>query len=615
VATKIIIALMSLIFPFMVSAKYQPAITFEKYIKTIKVNADGTSETIIEALDRIETDKGINSFSQSDLGFIKSMAKLEILEAYTITPTGKKIKVTKKNIRERDDSTDTGADIFTDTRHKIIIFPEVSVGSKLYSKTKKTDIKTKFKGHYIFSEFSVPYFKYDYNEINFIVDKRIKLNFANKGFEGGLVKETTNQKIYKYVYKQTTATPTEPDMVSLYDIANYLIVSSFDNYAELGEAYQKLAKPKAKPTGFIQGLADGIIATRGGGDKRAEAKALYEWIVNNIRYVAVYVGNGGLEPHDAESIVKNKYGDCKDHAVLYEALLAARGIKSSPALINLGEAFTLPPYPVISPLNHVITYIPQFDLYIDATAQSVPFGEIPFSDRGKPTVLAALKKIGNTPAMKASENIVRTIVKFKIQSDGKIDGISTVAVSGPIETSYRENQVSNVGKDDGKIAAEMLSAYGETGTGRLQFTMPNSFDERYEENGIFTLDPIANFPGPAAMTIPVGLTQGRIYSISKDKPLETRKYPYSCFGRTYLDFYTIEFPKKTRITRIPNNIAYNKDGLIYKAIYKKKNNIINVTREMILDDKRMFCEAKREEQKHAFFNVLQKDIRSQIFYE
>jgi D-amino-acid dehydrogenase len=25
--------------------------------------------------------------------------------------------------------------------------------------------------------------------------------------------------------------------------------------------------------------------------------------------------------------------------------------------------------------------------------------------------------------------------------------------------------------------------------------MPNSFDERYEENGTFTLDPVANFPG------------------------------------------------------------------------------------------------------------------------
>lgn len=55
--------------------------------------------------------------------------------------------------------------------------------------------------------------------------------------------------------------------------------------------------------------------------------------------------------------------------------------------------------------------------------------------------------------------------------------------------------------------------------------------------------------------------------------------------------------------------------MVYKATYKKKDNVINVTREMVLDNKNMFCEAKREIQKHAFFDVLQKDLRSQIFYE
>ncbi len=48
----------------------------------------------------------------------------------------------------------------------------------------------------------------------------------------------------------------------------------------------------------------------------------------NIRYVAVYLGNGGLEPNSAQSILDNHYGDCKDHVTILEALLAA---KASPA--------------------------------------------------------------------------------------------------------------------------------------------------------------------------------------------------------------------------------------------------------------------------------------------
>lgn len=614
-AKKLIITLFALLYSLLANAEYQPSFSFERYVKTITVHPDGTDEVVDEALDKIETEKGIKSASQADLSYIKGMQTLQILDAYTIKPDGTKVKVRKENIRERDDPTNNGADIFSDTKHKIIVYPEVSVGSKLYSKVKTTNFKSLFKNHFIYSEVTLPYYKYGYYEINFIVDKGITLNFDNKGFAGGFVKETKNHNIYKYTYSQDTVTSTEPGMVSLYDVSNHLMVSSFKDYAEYGQAYQKLSQPKAKPTAFIQGLADAIIAKSGGGDKRAEAKALYEWIVKNIRYVAVYMGDGGVNPHSAESILKNGYGDCKDHAVIYEALLAARGIKSSPALINSGEAFTLPKYPVLAPQNHVITYIPEFDLYVDATAQNVPFGYIPFGVRDKPTVLTALNKLGKTPSMKASENIVRTTVKFKIQTNGKIDGISTVAVSGPIESSYRDNQVPNVGKDDTKVAADILSLYGETGTGRLQFTKPNSLEERYEENGIFTLDPIANYPGPAAMTIPVGLTQGRIYSISKDKPLDFRKYPYSCFGRTYLDYYTLEFPKKTRITRLPGNVSYNNNGMSYKATYRKKDNVINIMREMILDDKNMYCDAKREEQKHAFFDVLQKDLRSQIFYE
>jgi len=564
-ATKIIIVFMSLMYSILANAEYQPSFSFERYVKTITVHADGTDEVIEETLDKIETEKGIKSASQSDLSYIKGMETLQILDAYTIRPNGTKVKVRKENIRERDDPTSNGADMFSDTKHKIIVYPEVTVGSKIYSKVKTTNFKSLFKNHYIYSEVTLPYYKYGYYEINFIVDKGITLNFDNKGFAGGFVKETKDHTIYKYTYTQDTVTSSEPGMVSLYDVSNHLMVSSFKDYAEYGQAYQKLSEPKAKPTAFIQGVAESIIATSGGGDKRAEAKALYEWIVTNIRYVAVYVGNGGVNPHYAESIVKNGYGDCKDHAVLYEALLAARGIRSSPALVNSGEAFTLPKYPVLAPQNHVITYIPEFDLYVDATSQNVPFGYIPFWVRDKPTVLTALNKIGKTPSMKASENIVRTTVKFKILPTGKIDGLSTLAVSGPLETSYRENQVSNVGKDDSKVAADLLSLYGETGVGKLQFTKPNSFNERYEENGSFTLDPVANFPGPAAMSIPVGLTQGRIYSISKDKPLEARKYPYTCFGRTYLDYLTIEFPKKTKITRIPSNVSYNKDGMIYKA--------------------------------------------------
>jgi hypothetical protein len=202
-ATKIIIVFMSLMYSILSNAEYQPSFSFERYVKTITVHADGTDEVIEETLDKIETEKGIKSASQSDLSYIKGMETLQILDAYTIRPNGTKVKVRKENIRERDDPTSNGADMFSDTKHKIIVYPEVTVGSKIYSKVKTTNFKSLFKNHYIYSEVTLPYYKYGYYEINFIVDKGITLNFDNKGFAGRFVKETKDHNIYKYTYTKS----------------------------------------------------------------------------------------------------------------------------------------------------------------------------------------------------------------------------------------------------------------------------------------------------------------------------------------------------------------------------------------------------------------------------
>jgi len=598
-----------------VYAGYEPAITYEKYIKTITVNKDGTYEEIIEEQDLIETEKGVANFNQADFSYTKGMQSLEILDAYIVKPDGKKIKIKKENVRYKDDPIDSGSDIFSDTKHTVIIYPDVSVGSRIYSKVKFKTFKTQFKNQYFLTEYVTPHYKFNILEINLIVDKNLRLNLDSKGFDGGLIKTTNSQNIYKYSYKQDKALPSEEDMVGAYDFVPYVIASSLSKYEEIGDAYQKIANPKAKPTPFIQGTADMIIAQAGGGDKKAEAKALYEWVVKNIRYVAVYIGNGGIEPHSAESILKNGYGDCKDHVVILEALLAARGIGSSPVLVNSGNVYSLPKYPVISPQNHAITYIPQFDMYLDSTSQSTPFGSIPFGVRDKPVVLAALKKVSKTPTMIANENVVESKIKMQVQEDGYIYGTSHTKVKGPTEGGYRANQKPNIGRENQVVVKEILDIFGETGKGELHTTDPYNFDIPYEENSTFTLDPISNIPGPGAMKIPVGVSQGRIYIMSKQKPLEKRNFDYVCGSRTYLENYEIIFPKNIRITSIPKDVKYSKNGMSYLSEYKKDKETVHVKREMILDNPSIRCSADKEQLKKEYFELLQQDFRSQIIYE
>jgi transglutaminase-like putative cysteine protease len=85
---------------------------------------------------------------------------------------------------------------------------------------------------------------------------------------------------------------------------------------------------KTEVTPRIQALADDI--TPGASDRREQAHRIYDWVSEHIRDVAVFLGNGGYEPHDATSILDSGYGDCKDHVVLLQALLKAKGIESIP---------------------------------------------------------------------------------------------------------------------------------------------------------------------------------------------------------------------------------------------------------------------------------------------
>ncbi len=258
----------------------------------------------------------------------------------------------------------------------------------------------------------------------------------------------------------------------------------------------------AKVTSAIQKLADEI--TLNIDDKADQAKALYYWVAKNIRYVFIGLGDGGLVPQEAQLVLANRYGDCKGHVVLLEALLDAKGIESSPALINLSDAYQFPKLAVFEPLNHVITYIPSLDLYLDSTAQFAPFGVLPQEDMDKPVILTGLDKLGRTPPPRAKDHALKSEVRLKMIADGNIDGTSHTSATGIHGVDSRQRRFNSMHSPNDKLIRRRLAEYNETGGGSITSTDPQDFDKSYEENTNFTIDAVSNILGPAALAIPVG---------------------------------------------------------------------------------------------------------------
>ncbi len=102
----------------------------------------------------------------------------------------------------------------------------------------------------------------------------------------------------------------------------------------------------AKAQELVQGKTD--FADR--------VQAIAEFTQSQIRYVAIEIAIGGYQPHAAQDIYKNRYGDCKDKATLLKAMLASIGVNADYVLVDVYRGVIDPDVPSTEG-NHMIAAI------------------------------------------------------------------------------------------------------------------------------------------------------------------------------------------------------------------------------------------------------------------
>lgn len=599
--------------------------TAERHVFVI--HADRTHERYMHMTTEIMTPAGIEDRGETIISYSGTLETLEVIGASTTTKDGVTYPVAKEKIRTLDDQLSSGAE-YSDMKHKVIIFPQVEVGSKLtfsaYSKQHTPHFGDQFFTVERFPESEV----HENTEYVIYVHPSLKINIAAKGMLGKKV-DLTNRpdfhfppgaqgyEVYQYHFFKKDASAPEAGQVKDIEHISHLIISTFNDYAEVGKSYQKLAAPKTRVTPKVKALAEKITA--GLSEPADKARAIYYWVLRNIRYVAVHLGDGGFEPHDVDAVLNAAYGDCKDHVVVFESLLRAVGIESTPALINAGSNYLLAPVASPYPFNHVITYIPALRLYLDPTSRFSAFGVLPESTLDKPVVLTALGRMSRTPKMKAAEHLTETRIDMEMKEDGTFLGTSTTLFKGTPEADARSMHLDREARAPARAVRNILARFNETGSGVIRDTDPSDLDKPFELTTQFELDATANVPGPSAFTLPIGLTPGRIAGKAFTKPTKNRTVPVICASETIREQYQIRFPLQVRVTRTPSGLSYDKDGIRYKSRYELRNTpegqVLNASRELAVQREHNFCRPEEQIPWEAFHVLLQRDIRSQIFFE
>jgi transglutaminase-like putative cysteine protease len=597
-------------------AQYKPSCTVVKNHVQFEINSDASYSQWIEVEYRIDTEQGVQALGERKIVFNSTLADVEVLEAYTLQADGTRLDVPLDKIRTQDESNDDGA-IYSDSKSKVIIYPKLEIGSHVYYRAKFVQHTPEFPGHFFYGYHFSPHFKYDHSSIELKHPAGLPLGVDVKGMQGGLIPSDgqSHQVHYKFTFNQPQALPAEESQADLSDFAPYFSASTFASYADLAKAYQQRAQDKTVVTPAIQKLADELIRQAQAQTTLEKVKVLHHWVSQNIRYLGIYVGAGGYVPHDAQSILDNRYGDCKDHVVILEALLQAVGIESSPVLINSSSAYLLPTLPTPGIFDHVITYVPSLQTYLDSTSRFAPVGTLPIGDIDKPVLIVSTGQLGRTPMTHHRQDRTEVRVQMQLLSDGRVKGQSQSTLHGVFEVISRGAYFNHLNDNQVDRVNSLLSQFQETGSGSIAPRDPTHFNQPWGLDASFELDPVVNVPGPSAMNIPMGLVPGQIKYLSRIVPVIDRKFPTTCHSTQHEEWIELSFPHEMKITRIPQNVQFASGTLRYTSRYELKHNTLKINRTFYSVRTQSICGPESDKWYDDFTKVVRRDLRQQVFFQ
>jgi hypothetical protein len=424
--------------------------------------------------------------------------------------------------------------------------------------------------------------------------------------------DSVTRHVITYVSRGTLSDP--PGALSIWDRESYVLISSFSDHAELGRAYWSEAAPKARVTPQIQAIADQV--TGGLTDRRAQAQALDLWVKRNIRYVAVYLGTGRWQPHAADDVLKNRYGDCKDHAILLAALLAAKGIGSEQVLINLGNAYMLPEVAAKAPFNHAIIYIPEFDLYDDPTASQAAFGVLHEQAYDKPVVHGgpAGGRLARTPVMRADDHVSTNRTTIEVAADGTISGETVQIATGMFAAGLRS--MATRYQADPAAAASILKSIGVAGTARVTAPSPSDFSEPYQVKVAFSYDKKWALPLAGQRDIPPGApVQKRPGEFLLNTRLENRRTTFQCYSGRQIEEISVTFADGLPLPQKINGRTVSNRLITYTSSYRQEGRTLIVRREFTAHVPGQVCAPEAENEIAETIKEVRGSLRTRLTFK
>lgn len=561
-------------------------------------------------------DNQLANARQASISFSTSVEKGEIVEAQTIKKSGKRVPVPASNYQvETNKGRGDGKPFYSDITTITVVFPDVEVGDTVEMTYKLVQTVAIFPGHVSLIESFSRYAANDEVLIKVSIPEKMWVQYEAYHLQEQPVQQADGRKTFEWRYSNKNPLKWRPEhrgITRLEDVPS-LFFSTFKSYDDIAKAYGERAGPKVSER--VLKLAQEITA--GKTTPKQQMTALHRWVTQNISYAGNCIGIGAVVPRDLDTILDNKMGDCKDQSTLLQALLKAKGIASTQALVNSGDLYTLPKVPTVASVNHVILYIPSEKLFVDPTASDIPLGMLPIALGDKPTILVDNPpKVTQIPSTDFNKYTQVSKAKFKILPNATLQGTTEITTHGMFAVAARKSMADLKKDDEAELVKNYFRGGGYTATGTVKKNNPDdnsdpyTFSYQYEvtdyvqakDSGALYLTPL--FSGVA----PLG-------TYLKAASAATTTKEQACAGGRSSEELEYEFPPKMKILSVPKDFEIKSQWLDFKAVYRLKGQTLKVSRSLHDKTQKNVCSAEHMNDYASKAIEVVQHLKSQVLFK
>ncbi len=531
--------------------------------------------------------------------FYSSFEEIKDIDAKTIVPIkkGKKTKYEERKVKNIETKDVLMGNIFySDQKQKTLMFPGVQAGAKTHLSYTEQVKDPHMLGAFYFSSF-VPVLNSEFSvsfpehvEITYILlgenTDQIKFNKTSK--DGW----TTYSWIAKNVDKieRENAAPHSsyytPHLAIYINKAddNGKEVPVIDDVNGLYQWYYSLVKdvnqtPDENLQKVVQDLTNGVS------DNKEKIKRIYQWVQQNIKYVAFEDGLGGFIPREAKDVCKKKYGDCKDMSSIITEMLAIADIPAHLTWIGSRDrpyAYRDVPTPIVD--NHMIaaTKIDGKFMFLDATGEYLPFGLPTSMIQGKEALIGLGKdkyEIVKVPIIPKEDNVKTETITLNIDN-GNVTGQAKANLTGykKVFAEYNKLRAENAN-------AKFFDEFLRKGSNKFAITKVNETGFYDRENPI-DIDyefAISGYAQQAAGKIYLNMNLDKKFQhaiIDTEKRKLSRENEYQ-----YIDDITVnlQVPDGYTVDYLPENSQHKHELFGYEISYEQKGNKIIYNKKLYMN--------------------------------